>query len=144
MTLEVGGLPESCAKAESCEAGVKPPRQIPHVFDQYANLSFEDEIPRLDNFSIQLQQAAELKGYILVYAGERVSPREAKERARSALSYLVNRRGADPARVVLVYGGVQYGTTELWFFPHDVKFPFPGQVIKPTGGEGRKGRRRKP
>jgi hypothetical protein len=143
-TLEVGGLPESCPRAESCEAGVKPPPLIPHAFDRYAYLRFEDEIARLDNFVIQLQHGTEFKGYILVYAGERVSPREARERARSALSYLVKTRGADPARVVLVYGGVQHGETVLWFLPNDVKFPFPGQVIKPTGGEGRAGRRRKP
>ncbi|HYG81792.1 MAG TPA: hypothetical protein VD861_15450 [Pyrinomonadaceae bacterium] len=134
LTLEVGGLPESCAKVGSCEAGVKLPPLVPHPLDRYRSLKFSDEKARLDNFAIAIQQEPTLRGYILVYAGEGDRP-ELRRRAKRIRSYLTNRRGVDAGRFFFVYSGDRKygpggGYTELWVMPHEVKFPFPGEIIK--------------
>ena len=131
VTVEVGGVPEECAKSESCGASVSPPPREPHSFDQYANLKFSDEQARLDNFAIQLQQEPGAIGYIVTYASKQVRPNEARHKARRAKRYVVNRRGIEARRVVTIYGGRHDGfSTVLWVFPSGAEVPKFGQVIK--------------
>ena len=134
-TVEVEGLTEACAKAESCEAGVNPPPPTPHPLDRYQSLKFRDERARLDNFAITLLQNPGWRGYILVYAGEGDRPSDIRKRAKRILSYLTNTRGIDAERFSFVYGGDRkYGSgggyTELWVMSRDVNFPFSGEIIK--------------
>jgi len=76
-------------------------------FDEYGNICWENEQARLDNFAIQLHNDPELMGYIVVYAG-RISCRdEAKYRGNRARNYVVQKRGADPNRVIFKDGGFQ-------------------------------------
>jgi hypothetical protein len=130
VTVEVGGIPEKCVKSESCGASVYPPPLAPHSFDQYSNLNFSDETARLDNFAIQLQVEPEFVGYIVTHANKRVSPNEARNRARRAKQYVVNRRGIKAKRVVAVYGGrSDFYSTVLWIFPSDFEIRL-GRTIK--------------
>ena len=134
VTVEVGGLPESCAKVESCEAGVATrPSSCGLSFDRYAwGMKFNDETARLDNFAIALQGVPETRGYIMVNPGRRARPGEVKRWAKRARAYLTNKRGVDPERFVFVYGSdeVYEGMTVLLIMPRDVKFPLPGEIIK--------------
>lgn len=143
VTVEAEGLPETCKRSESCEARVMPPSLAPHPIDRYRNLKFEDEKARLDNFAITLIQEPPMRGFIVVSAGEGVRPEEARRKARRALSYVTNKRGIDPARVVLVYDGLSDGTTVLWVLPNEVGFPFSGQIIKTDGVRSVRSRVRK-
>ena len=149
VTVEVAGLPQSCASSESCEAGMRSQPLPWHPFDQYSgDLHFSDEIPRLDNLAVNLQNSPTAKGYIVVFPGEGARPDAVKQRARRARSYLTRRRGIDAARLVLFYAERlaytgQDGLTQLWVIPEGLDFPVSGQVIKPGGGVGRKGHRRK-
>ncbi len=130
VTVEVGGVPQQCAKLESCGASVSPPRRDPHPLDRYGDLNFNDEQARLDNFAIQLQQEPDAIGYIVTYAGDHVSPNEARHRARRAKRYVVNRRGIEAERVVPVCGGRSDGlSTVLWTLPRDIDINF-GRHIK--------------
>lgn len=129
-TLEIGGFPEQCAKSESCVAGVSPRPLEPHPLDRYGYLRFSDEQARLDNFAIQLQQEPDAIGYIVTYAGDRVSPNEARHRARRAKRYVVKRRGIEAGRIVPIYGGRSDGfSTVLWTLPRDIEIRF-GRPIK--------------
>jgi hypothetical protein len=133
VTVEVGGLPESCAKVVSCEAGVKPPPPCNLPLDRYSwGMKFSDERARLDNFAIALQGEPEMRGYIMVNPGRRARPDEVKKWARRARAYLTNKRGIDPARFVIAYGGdpIYEGSTVLLVTSRDVKLPFPGEIIK--------------
>ncbi|HJU52954.1 MAG TPA: hypothetical protein VJ715_00210 [Pyrinomonadaceae bacterium] len=138
-TVEVGGLPQSCAKSESCAAGVElPPIVCGMPFDQYSlELEFEDEKARLDNFAIALQDELSASGFILVSAGKLARPDVVKMRAKLAWSWLTNKRGIDPSRLILAYdgdtldGAAPHGSTTLRIVPYDADFTFPGEIINP-------------
>jgi hypothetical protein len=77
----------------------------PRKFDEYSNISFNDEKARLDNIAIYLQQKPETKGYIIAYNGQRARVGEAQARSDCAKNYLVNERGIQSERVVTMDGG---------------------------------------
>lgn len=100
-------------------------------FEDYGNIAFNDEKPRLDNFAIQLQHDPELLGYIVVYAGRYSREGEAQRRAKRAKRYIVNMRGTAPARVVTIDGGYRETlTTELYLLQRHL----PPPTGKPTPG----------
>ena len=68
----------------------------PRKFDEFGDINCEDEMARLDNFAIQLQQEPSWRGYIIFYGGRRFRGRlprvgEAAARAGRMKPYLVNR-----------------------------------------------------
>jgi hypothetical protein len=131
VTVEVGGVPQPCAKSESCGASVSLPPPVPHPFDRYGDLKFSDEKTRLDNLAITLQQEPGALGYIVIYSGKQSGLKEARDRARRAKRYVVNRRDIEAGRVILIYGGRGYGfSTMLLVVPGGAKVPKFGQVIK--------------
>ncbi len=72
-------------------------------FDEYSNLPFSDEKARLDNFAIYLQKdEPTFKGYIVVYAGQRVRSGTAQVRAKRARDYLIKVRGIEAARIATI------------------------------------------
>lgn len=149
VTVEVGGLPQSCANSVSCEAKMAlPVIMCRRPFDEYGENGFIDETARLDNFAITLQVEPGAQGMIIVYAGKRARPGEALERAQRAQKYLTETRGIDAARLLLVDGGYRSEvTTELWVIPSGADPPIPTPTIDPSGvqiirDKGRRGRRR--
>jgi hypothetical protein len=98
--------------------------------DTYPDLSFCDEMARLDNLAIELQNGADWKGYIVVYAGRRARPTEAKKRAERARSYIIRRRGLTPERVVAIDGGYreEFGV-ELYLIHKDHHAPYPWPTV---------------
>jgi hypothetical protein len=149
-TVEVGGLPQSCASTGSCEAKMAPPPiMCRRPFDEYGESRFIDESARLDNFAITLQVEPAAQGMIIVYAGKRARPGEALARAQRAQKYLTDRRGIDAARLLLVDGGYRPEiTTELWVVPSGADLPIATPTIDPSEvqiirDKGRRGRRRK-
>jgi hypothetical protein len=79
----------------------------PHIrmFDEYSDISFEDEKARLENLAIHLQQNPERRGHIIVYAGRRARAGEAKARAARAKNYLVNDLSVEAERIITIDGG---------------------------------------
>jgi hypothetical protein len=104
--VSVGGLSTTCSVEASRSSTILPKGFICGLpFDDYGEISFEDEEARLDNFAIQLQNQPASKGYIFVYAGRRSYKGEAVEHLRRAKEYLVRVRQIDPGRIVTVDGG---------------------------------------
>ncbi len=97
--VEVGGLDPSCSRTASCSTSVKAAVPAAVKFDEYGNIKFNDEKARLDNYAIQLQNQPGSQGYIVVYGS---CEGEAQARADRAKDYLVNTRGIDPGRIMVL------------------------------------------
>ena len=100
---------------------------LPRKFDEYSDLSLEDEKARLDNLAIYLQKdEPEFKGYIIVYAGQGMRSGEAQARAKRAKDYLVKVRRIDAARIGTIYGGCRDRLeVELYALPSSMSPPTP-------------------
>ncbi len=102
--VSVGGL--ACSAEASRSITLLPEGMVCGLaFDQYGDIRFEDEMARLDNFAVQLQNYKTAQGHIFVYAGKQTYKDEAKERLQRAKDYLVNVRGIEPERVITIDGG---------------------------------------
>jgi hypothetical protein len=107
------------------------PRHRP--FDQYGDIDFEKEKVRLDGLAIMLQQEPNMKGHIIVYAGQRAVPGEARARAERAKNYLVNVRHTEAGRVVIIDGGHREKlTVELYALPRDSPAPSASPTVSPN------------
>lgn len=102
-------------------------------FDEYGDISFEDEKSRLDNFAIELKNDSKAVGYLIVYGG-RLSVRGiAKTRALRAKNYLVKKRGLAAGRIVWVDGGYREDlSTEIHIAPRGVTAPIPSPSLDPS------------
>src|SRR2546423_4050397 len=115
-TLELGGY-NALNSTATCSTQI-PVRVVNRKFDEYGNISRDDEKARLDNFAIQLQQEPDSQGCVIVYAGRRTRPGDAQKRLDRARDYLVNLRGIDARRIVTLDGGTREDlTVELWIVP---------------------------
>src|SRR5205823_10702972 len=114
-SVDVMGLDPSCPHTFSCTTNIKPPPPGSRKFDEYGNIRFNDEKARLDNFAIQLQNEPTSQGYIIGYGS---CDAEGQTRANRAKDYLVNTRGIDAGRLVVVDGGCMPELkVELWIVP---------------------------
>lgn len=114
-TVEVGGVDPSCGRTASCSTPVRPNPKPPVKFDEYGNIRFNDEKARLDNYAIQLQNDPQSQGYIIGYGS---CDAEGQTRANRAKDYLVNTRGIDAGRIMVVDGGCMPELkVELWIVP---------------------------
>ena len=122
-TLEVGGADPNCPRTWSCSFPVSTKPVPPRKFDEYGNIRFNDEKARLDNFAIQLQNEPTAQGYIIGYGS---CDAEGQTRANRAKDYLVNTRGIDAGRIVVVDGGCMPELkVELWIVPQGATPPTP-------------------
>ena len=120
-TVDVGGLDPACARTASCTTSVKPPTPVCTKFDEYGNIRFNDEKARLDNFAVQLQNQPGATGYYIVYGS---CAGEGQARADRAKDYLVNNRGIDAGRIVIIDGGCRAEfSVELWICPTGATAP---------------------
>ena len=154
-TLEVGGFSPKCSAKESATSPAAV-LVIPHKFDEYEDICSGDEKARLDSLTNALRDNPEFQVYVIFYGGRCYSscgydyprrrplrPRkgEAEARASRIEPYLVNTRGVDPERIIVINGGHRESwTAELWIVPKGVKPPAPTPTVQPEDIEYRKGR----
>ena len=94
--------------------------------DEFGNVTCEDELARLDNFTNQLLDDANAQGYLIVYGGRRGRRNEAKAGAARMKFYLVRNRGLDAKRIITLAGGYREElTTELWVVRCGESAPLP-------------------
>jgi hypothetical protein len=102
-------------------------------FDEYGDVSFEDEKARLDNFAIELNSDPNAVGYLIVYGGRRAVKGIAKTRALRAKNYLVTKRGLPSDRIVWVDGGYREDlNTEIHIAPRGATAPSASPSIDPS------------
>jgi len=141
-TVAVGGYDLNCTA--TCTTQIPAAIDV-RRFDQYPNVRFNDEKARLDNFAIQLQNEPATRGYIIAYGSRRGRVDEGRVRGGRARDYLVNERGIEASRIVLIDGGYQEDLTiELWLVPTgaDTPKPRPGVTYSGPTGTSRPSRRR--
>jgi len=129
-------------------------QQEARLLDTFGNICCDDELARLDNFAIQLQNDPEVQGYIIFYGGRRYgSPYchstrlriarrgDAEARVARLKPYLTATRGIDASRIVVINGGYrEEWTAELWIIPKGATPPTPTPSIKPEEIKFRKGK----
>ena len=76
------------------------PTPIVDPFDHYGNVSWENEMARLDNFAVAIENDPQMIAEIAVFGDKNGCPLNAQRRALRAKNYLVQRRGIDPNRIV--------------------------------------------
>lgn len=102
-TAELNGAPPGCKGSASRTAKIKPPPiGCGRPFDEYGDISFEDEQARLDNFAIQISNELLSTGHILMFAGRETFENETAQRLARAKSWIVDVRGIDRNRIVTV------------------------------------------
>jgi hypothetical protein len=122
-TVEVAGYSLDCRA--SCQASVPTPPDS-KKFDEFGELARDDEKARLDNFAIELQNSPGTQGYIIAYGGRNKRFGTGRQRGDRQRDYLVNTRGIDASRVVVIDGGSRdTGSTQLWIVPAGATPPHP-------------------
>jgi hypothetical protein len=121
-------------------------------FDKFGNICCEDEKAHLDNFAIHLMNEPGAQGYIIFYEGRRYAscynsrpriPRrgEAEARAARMKPYLVESRGMDANRIVVINGGYrEEWMAELWIVPNGANPPKPTPTLEAKDVRFRKGK----
>jgi hypothetical protein len=123
--LDVGGFNTPCPA--SCTTSI-PIMNKPRKFDEYYDIARNDEKARLDNYAIQLQSEPGSQGYVIVYPSRRAKPNDAQARAQRISDYLVNSRGIDTRRVVIIMGPPREDWLfELWVVPEGAPPPVPNR-----------------
>jgi hypothetical protein len=123
--LELGGYGMRCPA--SCATSI-PIVNKPHKFDEYYDISRNDEKARLDNYAIQLQSEPGSQGYIIVYPSNKARANVAQARAKRISDYLVNSRGIDASRFTVTMGAAREDWLfELWIVPAGATLPTPSR-----------------
>jgi molybdopterin-binding protein len=130
-TVEVDGLDPECDRTESCSfrleigAPVDEARKfyeygdVSRSYDDYGEMSRVNEETHLSNFELQLRKEHGAQGYVIVYGPRRV--RAHLERARK---FLIEKRGLETSRIVVIDGGYRKKTkVELWLRPTGAEEP---------------------
>lgn len=115
-------------------------------FDEFGDIKCEDEMARLDNFALTLQNGPANKGLIIFYGGRLFRGRlpkrgEAAARAARMKPYLVQRRGIPTDQVIVIDGGyAEEWHAELWVVPPGATMPVPRPTIPIEKIKFRKGK----
>lgn len=87
----------------------------------------------LDNYAVELHNAPETIAYVITYGGRRGTARsEMYERRARIKRYLVENRGIDAKRVVVVNGGFRESLAiELWLTSQGEEAPKATPTVSP-------------
>jgi hypothetical protein len=134
LAVDDGSGDAMCHQTASAfaDVGKIPPPSEPECkpFDQFQSVAFDDDKARLDNLAITLQGAPDEQAYIIVYAGRTSRADQAERLGNRARDYLVNQRGIDVGRIVVVDGGCRDNDfIEIWVCPRGAKAPQPSGTV---------------
>jgi len=112
-TLSMGGYTLDCSA--SCAVSIPVPEAKCRRFDEFPNISRNDEKARLDNYAADLQNDPTATAYIVVHPGRSGKPGEIQRRTTRIVDYLVNSRLIDARRIITLVGGPRDELlVELW------------------------------
>ena len=127
LTVDDGSADAMCrqtAQAVSMIAAEEKKIIVAREFDECNNCTFDDQKARLDNLAVELQNDQSTTGYIIAYGG-RYSPIGQVDRLMTrARDYLIQQRGIDASRLVIVNGGFREDdSVEVWIVPSGAAAP---------------------
>lgn len=104
----------------SCSISIPVP-QTCRKFDEYPEITRNDEKARLDNLSVELQNDPFATAYVTIHPSERGKPGDFDKRSRNIIDYLMNARGLDSKRIVIKTGSVRPTSfVDIWLCPRGV------------------------
>jgi hypothetical protein len=112
---------------------VQMPTELPvcRKFDEYPQITRNDEKARLDNYGIELQNDPTSTAYVIVHPGQRGKAGEVQQHTTRIVDYLVNSRGIDKGRIVVIIGPARDELmVELWVCPQGAKAPAAGGAME--------------
>jgi len=121
LTADDGSSDPRCAQSAQVVSIVAAREKrviVAREFDECNSCTFDDQKARLDNLAVELQNDPTTSAYIIAYGG-RMSPLGQVEVLMSrAREYLIEQRGIDASRLVIVNGGFrEEDSVELWMVP---------------------------
>ena len=123
-SLSMGGYNLECAA--DCAVTIPLPKVISRKFDEFPDISRNDEKARLDNFGIEMQNDPTSIGYVIVYPGRTSKRAEVQDHFGRVIDYLVNSRGMDASRIKTIEGPKRdHLFVELWITPQGANAPNP-------------------
>ena len=123
-SLSMGGYNLECSG--DCGVSIPLPKPINRKFDEFPDISRNDEKARLDNFGIELQHDPTATAYVVVYPGRSSKRSEVQHHANRIVEYLVHSRGLDQRRIVTLVGPAKDQLkVELWVTPQGATPPNP-------------------
>jgi hypothetical protein len=123
-TLSMGGYTLDCSA--SCAVSIPVPEAKCRKFDEFPDISRNDEKARLDNYGVELQNDPTSTAYVVVHPGRSGKPGDVQKHTTRIVDYLVNSRGIDAHRVVTLVGGARDELmVELWSCPQGATPPNP-------------------
>lgn len=117
-SASLAGYDASSARCSaSCSVQI-PIAQTCRKFDEYPEISRNEEKARLDNLGVALQNDPFATAYVIVHPGEHSKPGDVEKRSRNVTDYLINSRGMDSRRVVVQIGQPRpTAVVEIWLCP---------------------------
>lgn len=99
-------------------------------FDDFGYMNHENYSARLDNIAIALQQGPAAQGYFIFHNGAKSLPGAAFRYVRRLQNYLVDARGIEHSRLILLEGGRREEiTVEFWISPPGSPAPIPDPSV---------------
>ena len=127
LAVDNGSPDPACAQtaqAVAVVAAVEKKVLVAREFDECNNCTFDDQKARLDNLAVELQNDPSAHAHIIVYGGKTSPIGQVDRLMTRARDYLVNERGIDNSRIVVVNGGFRESdTVELWVVPTGAAAP---------------------
>jgi hypothetical protein len=121
LAVDDGSADPTCRQtAQSVAFVVAPERKVivAREFDECNNCTFDDQKARLDNLAVELQNDPSTTAYIIAYGGRNSPLAQVEMLIKRARSYIVEQRGIDASRLVVVNGGFrETDSVELWVVP---------------------------
>jgi hypothetical protein len=121
LVVTDGSSDPMCRQTAQSVAVVKPPVKIVLVsreFDECVNCTFDDQKARLDNLAVELQNDQSTRAYVIAYGGRQSPLAKVEVLMKRARDYIVDERGIDASRLVIVNGGFRESdSVELWIVP---------------------------
>lgn len=123
-TVSIGGYNLDCSA--SCAVSIPIPVRPARKFDEFPEITSNDEKARLDNFVIELKADPTATAYVIVYPSRSDRTRDVQTHTRRIVDYLVNSRGFDARRIVTLVGPPRERLlVELWNMPQGATPPAP-------------------
>ena len=123
-SLSMGGYNLECAA--DCAVTIPLPKLYNKKFDEFPDITRNDEKARLDNFAIELQNDPTATAYVIVYPALKGKRGEVQYHANRVVEYLVNSRNLDKNRIKTLVGPARNDLfVELWVTPQGATPPNP-------------------
>jgi hypothetical protein len=107
----------------SCSFSVPVPVTC-RKFDEYPEITRNEEKARLDNLGVELQNDPFATAYVTIHPAEQGKPGDVEKRSGNITDYLINSRGLDSKRIVFKTGSVRPTSfVEIWLCPRGINPP---------------------